>query len=135
MKRPAGVTAVAVIFGLTAIYLCAVGALMLTSQETLPIQLATLLLLGLLRAGAYICLLTGVFAALVSWALWRMNYWARRSAIGAAAVGVIMLVPGVSSPALGWTFAVSGLGMMGRMMILWYLWRGDVAQGFRRTKP
>jgi hypothetical protein len=131
MQRPAGVTAVAVVFGVAAVYLCATGALMLASAETLPMRMATLLVLGLLRAGAYIFLLAGVFAALVSWGLWRTKDWARHTAIVFAVVGVIMLVPGVSSPALGWTFAVSGLGMMGRVMILWYLWRGDVAQAFR----
>lgn len=105
---------------------------MLASSDTLPMRLGTLLLLGLLYAGPYIFLMAGFVAGVISWGLWRLNNWARRAAMVVAAIGIVMLVPGVSSPALGWTFGVSGFGMILRVMVLWYLWRDDVAQAFQR---
>lgn len=104
---------------------------MLALPNTQPMRLGTLLLLGLLFAGPYIFLIFGIVAGLIAWGLWRLNNWARRAAMVVAAVGIVMLVPGVSSPALGWTFGVSGFGMILRVMILWYLWRDDVAQAFQ----
>jgi hypothetical protein len=131
MQRPRGVSVVAAAFGLAAIYLCAMGGITLASTEIEPNRAAMLLLLALLRAGPYILLLAGACAATISWGLWRMNNWARRAAMLAAAIGVVMLVPGVSSRVLGWTFAVSGVGMIARVMVVWYLWREDVAQPFQ----
>ena len=130
MQRPGGVSVVAVAFGFAAIYLCVVGGITLASSEIEPNRAAMLLLLALLRAGPYILLLAGACAALIGWGLWRMNNWARRAAMLAAAIGVVMLVPGVSSRVLGWTFAVSGAGMIARVILVWYLWREDVAQAF-----
>jgi hypothetical protein len=132
MQRLAGVSAIAVVFGFATAYLCAAGALMLASPDTLQMRLDTLLLLGLLFAGPYIFLMAGIVAGMIGWGLWRLNNWARRATMVVAAVGIVMLVPGVSSPALGWTFAVSGFGMIVRVMVLWYLWRDDVAQAFQR---
>ena len=128
---------VAAAFGLAAIYLCVVGWITLASTEIEPDRAAMLLLLALLRAGPYIMLLAAACAALIAWGLWQMNNWARRAAMLAAAVGVLMLVPGVSSRALGWTFAVSGAGMIARVIVVWYLWQEDVAQAFlgERDEP
>jgi hypothetical protein len=132
MQRPAGVSVVAAGFGLAAIYLCAVGWITLASTEIEPNRTAMLLLLALLRAGPYVLVLAGAGAALIGWGLWRMNNWARRAAMLVAAIGVLMLVPGVSSRALGWTFAISGVGMIARVIVVWYLWREDVALAFLR---
>jgi len=68
-------------------------------------------------------LLVGAIAALVGWGLLRLNHWARRGALVATLLGVAMLVPSVSAAAtdFGWSLAWSGLGIMLRVAIAWYL--------------
>jgi hypothetical protein len=123
MQRPAGVTAIAILFLLTATYLCGVGAIMLVSPGTLSMRIGAPLLHGLELAGPYMFLLVGAIAALIGRGLLRLNNWARRAALVAALLGVAMLVPSVSAAAadFGWSLAPSGLGIMVRAAIAWYL--------------
>jgi len=133
LERPAGVSAIAVGFGLASAYLWAMGVVGLASPDREPVRQITLLVVGLLYVGPYIALLAGIAAALIGWGLWRLNNWARLVAMIFAAAGIVMLVPGVSSPMMRWTFAASGAGMIVRVMVLWYLWRDDVAAAFGRV--
>jgi hypothetical protein len=123
MQRPAGVTAIAILFLLVAAYLCGAGAIMLVSPGTLSMRIGAPLLHGLELAGPYMFLLVGAIAALVGWGLLRLNHWARRGALVATLLGVAMLVPSVSAAAtdFGWSLAWSGLGIMLRAAIAWYL--------------
>jgi len=134
MERPAGVSVIAVGLGMVAAYLCVSGLAAIASPGREPITQITLLALGLLFVGPYVSLLVGICTALIAWGLWRMNNWARVSAMIAVAAGIVLLVPGVSSPALGWAFAASGAGMILRVMIVWYLSRDDVARAFSRSR-
>ena len=63
-----------------------------------------------------------------------MNNWARRVATIAAAVGVIMLVPSVSAAAVDfrWSLLWSGLGIIIRAAVAWYLWQPWVAESFEK---
>lgn len=123
MQRPAGVTAIAILFLLVSAYLCGVGATMLVSPGTLSMGIGAPLLHGLELAGPYMFLLVGTVAALIGWGLLRLNNWARRAALVASLLGVAMLVPSVSAAAtgFGWSLAWSGLGIMVRAAIAWYL--------------
>jgi hypothetical protein len=123
MQRPAGVTAIAILFLLVAAYLSGVGAIMLASPGTLSMRIGAPLLHGLELAGPYMFLLVGAIAALIGWGLLRLNKWARRAALVAALLGVAMLVPSVSAAAtdFGWSLAWSGLGIIVRTAIAWYL--------------
>jgi len=123
MQRPAGVTAIAIIFFLVAAYLCGVGAIMLVTPGTLSMRIGAPLLHGLELAGPFMFLLVGAIAALIGWGLLRLNNWARRAALVATLLGVAMLVPSVSAAAsdFGWPLAWGGLGIMVRTAIAWYL--------------
>ena len=93
------------------------------------------LLGGLELAGPYMFLLAGIFLALIAFGLLRLNKWARRAAILIAMIGVLMLVPSVSSAVIGLqikSLAIGGLGVMLRVMIVWYLYQETVAAEFTR---
>jgi hypothetical protein len=123
MQRPAGVTAIAILFLFVAAYLCGVGATMLFSPGTLSMRIGAPLLDGLELAGPFMFLLVGTVSALIGWGLLRMNNWARRGALVATLLGVAMLVPSVSAAAaaFGWSLLWGGLGIMLRAAIAWYL--------------
>jgi len=132
MQRPAGVTAIAVVFLLSAAYLCVLGMIMLVSRGAISMMLGEPLIHDLVLAGPYMFLLMAAVAGLVAWGLLRMNRWARRAAIAAAFAGFIMLIPTVSAAAmdLQWSLVWSGLGIIVRIAVIWYLWQTPVAQQF-----
>ena len=93
------------------------------------------LLGGLELAGPYMFLLVAGVGAAIGWGLLRLNNWMRRAAALVALIGIVMLVPSVSANAislqfgnLGW----GGLGMIVRVMIVWYLFQEPVAEQFSR---
>ncbi|HZR55497.1 MAG TPA: hypothetical protein VFA74_01375 [Terriglobales bacterium] len=132
MERSSGVTAIAILFFLCAGYLCALALIMLASPGTVSMTLGAPLLNGLELAGPYMFLLASAVGALIGWGLLRLNRWARRAAILVAGIGFVMLVPVVSAAAVDfhWSLLTSGLGMIVRVMVVWYLWQGPVAEEF-----
>src|SRR5579863_1348286 len=117
MQRPAGVTAIAILFFLAAAYLFGTGAIMLVSRGTLSMRIGAPLLHGLELAGPFMFLLVGAVAAVIGWGLLRLNNWARRAALVAALLGVVLLIPSVSAAAsdFQWPLAWGGLGIMVRV--------------------
>jgi hypothetical protein len=132
---PTGVTAIAIVFFVAAAYLGFVGLVMLASPGTVPMALGAPLLSGLELAGPYMFLLMSGVGALIGWGLLRLNNWARRVAALVALIGVVMLVPSVSANAitlqLG-SLAWGGLGIIVRVMIVWYLYQAPVAETFAK---
>jgi len=90
------------------------------------------LLNGLELAGPYMFLLMAGVGALIGWGLWRLNNWARRAAIVVGFVGLVMLVPSVSAAAVEFRVSLlwAGLGIVVRVMIVWYLYQTPVAERF-----
>ena len=107
---------------------------MLFSPGTVSMAWGAPFLGGLELAGPYMFLLVAAAVVAMGWGLLRLNRWARRAAILAALVGIVELVPTVSiavvelraSPLI-W----GGLGVMTRVMIVWYLYQEPVAEAFR----
>ena len=132
---PTGVMAIAILFFVAAAYLSLLAAVTLASPGTLSMGLAAPLLNGLELAGPYMFLLIGGVGALIGWGLLRLNKWARRSALSVALIGVVMLVPAVSAAAvdLGISLLWGGLGIIVRVMIVWYLYQEPVADAFAKT--
>jgi hypothetical protein len=133
VERPAGVSAIAIFFFACAGYLCILGLLMLFSVGRVSMSLGAPLLGGLELAGPYMFLLTGAICALIGFGLLRLNNWARRAAIVIALIGVIMLVPTVSSAVIGFQIKLlvfGGLGVMLRVMVIWYLFQEPVKDQF-----
>ena len=133
MERPAGVTAITILFFAAAGCLCILGVLMLLSPGTASMSLGAPLLGGLELAGPYMFLLIAAIGALIGYGLLRLNNWARRAAILLAMIGVVMLVPTVSSAVIGFQvkwLVIGGLGVMLRVMIIWYLYQEPVKEQF-----
>jgi len=79
-------------------------------------------------------LMSGV-GAIIGWGLLRLNRWARRAALLAALAGIVELVPTVSVAVLevrAKPLIWGGLGVIVRVMIMWYLYQEPVAQEFER---
>ena len=94
------------------------------------------LLSGLELAGPYMFLLMAAVGVVIGWGLLRMYNWARRLAIIAAFAGFVMLIPSVSAAAVDfrWPLVWGGLGIIVRMVVVWYLWQTPVAEQFSRLR-
>lgn len=132
---PTGVSAIAIIFFLAAAYLGVLGVVMLASPGAVSMVMGAPLLSGLELAGPYMFLLVGVLGALIGWGLLRLNKWARWAAIVVGFIGVVMLVPGVSAAAVDFRASLlwGGLGIIVRVIIVWYLFQEPVAETFKNN--
>jgi hypothetical protein len=125
---------VAVIFFIAAGYLILLGVLILALPGTVSMTMGSPILNGLELAGPYMFLLIGAAGAAIGFGLLRLNNWARWAAILTSLVGMVMLIPSVSAaavdfrPALFW----NGLGVIVRMVVVWYLYQSPVAETFQR---
>lgn len=132
---PEGVRAIAAIFGVCGIYLASLGLTMLACAGLVSMSSGAPLLFGLELAGPYMFLLTAAIAGLIAWGLMRLRNLARRSATIAAIAGIVMLVPSVSGAVVMAQLkplAIGGLGIIIRVMIVWYLSQGHIAEHFKR---
>jgi hypothetical protein len=132
---PSGVRAIAALFALCAVYLAITGALMLIRPGTLSMAVGAPLLFGLALAGPYMFLLAAFVAGTVAWGLSELNNIARRIAILIAIAGVVMLVPPVSAATVmvqPKALAIGGLGIIVRVMVVWYLSRQEIAEEFKK---
>jgi len=132
-ERPAGVTAVAIAFLLAAAYLLAIGLTMLTRPGSISMAAGAELLGGLELAGPYMFLLAAAVGMVIAIGLWLLQNWARWIAILVALIGVVLLLPNVSSAILDVRFGRlpwEGLGVIVRVMIVWYLFQEPVREVF-----
>jgi hypothetical protein len=133
MSRPGGVSAIAVVFTLAAGYLAGVGVLMLLRPGLLSMSAGAFLLNGLETAGPFLFLLAAAAGGLTAWGLVRLHQWARRIAAFIALIGVVMLIPAVSSSVVDFrvgTLIRGGMGIILRVMIAWYLWQPWTREAF-----
>jgi hypothetical protein len=121
MERPAGVTGIAVLFFLAAIYLWTIGVLKLLAPEAISLMRGAPLMYGLELAGPYMALLVGTGYALVGWGLLRLRRWARWAAMAVTVLGVASLVPTISMAVLGGAVFWYGLQIALRVAAAWYL--------------
>ncbi len=141
MPRSTGVTAIASLFLGAALFLCAVALILLLKPGSVSLMVGSSLIGELGLAGPYMFILVSAVAAAIGAGLWWMNNWARWLAILAAIVGIVMLIPTVSAAATGEfppALFFSGLGMIVRVMIVWYLFQAPVVEAFlsaRSSKP
>ncbi|MGZ4833919.1 MAG: hypothetical protein ACXVZQ_13395 [Terriglobales bacterium] len=132
-ERPAGITVVAIAFLLAGAYLFAVGATMLARPGLISMAAGSELLGGLELAGPYMFLLVAAVNGLIAAGLWKLQGWARWTAILVAMIGVFLVLPSVSSAILDFRFGKllwSGLGTILRVMIAWYLLQPPVRDAF-----
>jgi hypothetical protein len=131
---PDGVRAIAALFAICASYLAILGALMLLRPGTIAMSAGAPLLFGLELSGPYMFLLLAVVGGGVAWGLVELNNIVRHVAMLIAIAGIIMLVPSVSAATVTVqpkALAFGGLGIIVRVMVAWYLSRGEVANQFK----
>ena len=78
-------------------------------------------------------LLAGFVCVLIGCGLMRLNSWARRGAILIAFIGVVLLVPSVSGSVISFRAGAlfwGALGVIVRVMIIWYLFQEPVKESF-----
>ena len=132
---PAGVRAIATLFALCGAYLGLAGLLMLARPGLLGMSIGAPLLFGLELAGPYMFLLMAAVGGAVAWGLMKRNNIARHAAILLAIAGVVMLMPSVSAAvvmAQAKPLAFGGLGIIVRVIVVWYLYQSHVVAEFRR---
>ena len=135
MPRPIGVSLIAALFLLTSAYLIVVGAVMLLSPGAISMSSGADLLGGLEVAGPFMFLLIALVATAIGVGLLRLHNWARRLAILTTLLGMVLLLPSVSSAVLDFRISKlvwGGLGVMVRAMIVWYLYQQPVKEVFIR---
>jgi len=131
---PAGVRAIAALFGVCGMYLGIVGLLMLARPGLVGMAAGAPLLFGLELAGPYMFLLMAVAGGGIAWGLFKLNNLARHGAILIAIAGVVMLVPSVSGAMVmlqARALVFGGVGIVVRVMVAWYLSQGHVAEQFK----
>jgi hypothetical protein len=121
MERPSGVTAIAIVFFVAALYLFTIAAVKLISPEAISLTSAGQLMYGLELAGPYMALLVGSGWALVAWGLFRLHNWARWAAMLVMTLGIAWLVPKISMAELGLPLFWYGLQIALRGAAAWYL--------------
>jgi cell division protein FtsW (lipid II flippase) len=132
-NRSWGITAIAGLLFLVAAYLAVVGLTMLLKPGVVSMAAGADLLGGLETAGPYMFLLMAAVATAIGLGLLRLQNWARRVAIVIAIIGIVLLVPSVSGAVINFRMgklAWSGLGVIVRAAIVWYLYQEHVKQAF-----
>jgi hypothetical protein len=133
MDRPSGVTCIAAIFFLCALYLFFSSFILLVSPQSIPVAFGSPFLYGLKPPGLFTFSLVGACDALIAWGLMRLSRWARRAAILLAGISFFMLVPVVSMAAdFRGSLLTSGLGMMLTVVVIWLLLQKPVAEAFEK---
>ncbi len=136
-ETPSGVRTIAWLFALCGIYLGSLGAVMLARPGSIAMSAGAPLLFGLELAGPYMFLLTALIAGGVAWGLLKFINIIRHIAILIAIAGVVMLVPSVSVATVlvqAKALAFGGLGIILRVIVAWYLSRGDIAEHFKAPR-
>lgn len=121
MHQPKGVIAIAALFALAALYLCAIAAILLISPGAISLMSARYFLYGLELAGPYMMLLGAAVYGVVAWGLFRLKNWARWCAMLIIALSLAPLVPKISMAELGVPVLWYGLQIAFRVAAAWYL--------------
>jgi hypothetical protein len=134
MRRPAGVTAIAILFLVNAACLCSVAIVMLTVPEVLSNFRGWRWLRGLEMGGPYLALLLGAVWGLIGWGLILMRGWARLAAmllvVPGMAFGIVALV---TASHLHWSFFPVALQILASVAVVWYFFTTPIIEQFSKT--
>ncbi|MGC2184946.1 MAG: hypothetical protein WA637_16840 [Terriglobales bacterium] len=131
MRRPVGVTIIAILFLLNATCLCSLGIIMLISPEVLR---GLRWLRGAEMGGPYVALFVGVVWGLIGWGLIRMRGWARLAAMLWIAPGMAFgIVALTTASRFHWSLLPLGLEILAGMVMVWYLFTAPIIEQFSKT--
>jgi hypothetical protein len=105
----------------------------LFSVET-TVRLGRPWLNGMELAGPYAFLISGWFLLFIALELRDLRNWARWAATLVCAYGFFLLIPIVSMAASNFRISLlwSGLGIIVRVVVVWYLWQEEVGVAFEK---
>ena len=135
MKRPFGITLIALAFCGGGAYLWVLGAVVLISPGAISLMAGKSLMYGQQLAGPYMILLFGTGYAAVGLGLVRLQNWARWVAMGLMVISVAALVPAISMADLGAPVLLYGLQIALRVAVGWYLAQAPAVIGAFAAKP
>jgi hypothetical protein len=121
MQRPAIVTAISIFFLLAGIYLWTIGVVKVLAPNAISLMIGSQLMYGLELAGPYMALLIGTGWAVIGWGLFRLQNWARLTAMAVITVGIVWLVPKISAAEPGLPLLWYGLQIALRVAAAFYL--------------
>jgi hypothetical protein len=133
--RPAPITALAILTFGAALYLATVAATLFLNWDSFSFTAGASLLASFETAGPFAFLIGAAFYAAVAYGLWTLRNWARRAAIGIAALQAILALPKVSENAIALNFprlVVTGLPMMVAAALIFYLAKPATAALFEK---
>jgi hypothetical protein len=121
MQRPAGITAIAVVFFLAAGYLWTIAAATLIAPTAISPMRGAQLMYGLEMGGSTAVFLIGLEWVLVGVGLLWLHNWARWVAMLVMVVGMAMLIPKIGAAEIGAGLLWDGLQIALRAAVAWYL--------------
>jgi hypothetical protein len=121
MQRPRGVIVISALAAIAALYLWTLSVILLISPGAISLMAGKYFLYGLELAGPYMMLLGGSVYALVAWGLFRLQSWARWTAMLLIVISTASLIPKISMAELGVPILWYGLQIALRVAIGWYL--------------
>ena len=121
MQRPTFLIVIAALFAFAALYLWTIAAILLISPGAISLMAGKHFLYGLQLAGPYMMLLGGIVYAIVAWGLFRLQNWARWSAMLVMVISMASLIPKISMAELGLPVLWYGLQIALRVAVGWYL--------------
>ncbi len=121
MQHPKGVITIAALFAVAAIYLSTIAAILLISPGAISLMSAKYFLYGLELAGPYMILIGSAAYGIVAWGLFRLQNWARWSAMLIIALSLAPLVPKISMAEFVFPVLWYGLQIALRVAAAWYL--------------
>jgi hypothetical protein len=135
MQRPKGITVIASLLALTAVYLWTIAAFLLISPGAISLMAGRHFLYGLELAGPYMFLLGGSVYATVAWGVFRLQNWARWIAMLLIVISTASLIPKISMAELGVPVLWYGLQIALRVAIGWYLAQAPAVIDAFAAKP
>jgi hypothetical protein len=135
MQRPKGITLIASLLALTAVYLWTIAAFLLISPGAISLMAGRHFLYGLELAGPYMFLLGGSVYASVAWGVFRLQNWARWIAMLLIVISTASLIPKISMAELGVPVLWYGLQIALRVAVGWYLAQAPAVIDAFAAKP
>jgi hypothetical protein len=130
--RPAGVTAIAALCAIVAVVALTFAGFL--TVHAIPLSSGAFLIGGgLEQLGPIAFLVYAAILIVLTVALWWRWRWARRVAVLAAVIGIVMAVPGLSSAVMDsriFAIAREGLQIMVRVIVVYYLSQEPVKDWF-----
>ena len=136
MRRPIGVTIIAVLFLAAAVYLWIGAATVLVAPKSASPFIGRILKRDLLLIGPYASLCAGICYAVVGWGLFRLHNWARWLAMLVMTVGGALMMLGLASAAMRFHWSAVWLGsqIVLRATGVFYLLGPEVIDTFNRPR-